>query len=98
LLLPFVKACRAYSKLDRPRRGVLLLTGTEPFSTFGPLSCWKDKPGKGKQRADGRRHFSSLLELCDATQTLYLGLEPWSVEWQAEFERRREAAKGNNPT
>jgi hypothetical protein len=40
----------------------------------------------------------SLLELCDATQTLYLGLEPWSVEWQAEFERRREAAKGNNPT
>jgi hypothetical protein len=98
LLLPFVKACRAYGKLDRPRHGVLLLTGTELFSTFGPPSCWQDKPGKGKQWADGRRYFFSLLELCDATQTLYLDLEPWSVEWQAEFERRREAAKGNDPT
>jgi hypothetical protein len=97
LLLPFVKACRAYGKLDRPRHGVLLLTGTELFSTVGPPSCWQDKPGKGKQWADGRRFFSSLLELCDATQTLYLDLEPWSVEWQAEFERRREAAKGNDP-
>jgi len=98
LLLPFVKACRAYGKLDRPRHGVLLLTGTELFSTFGPPLCWKDKPGKGKEWADGSRFFSSLLELCDATQMLYLDLEPWSVEWQAEFERRREAGKGNNPT
>jgi hypothetical protein len=38
-----------------------------------------------------------LLELCDATQTLYLGLEPWSVEWQAEFARRRESAKNEDP-
>jgi hypothetical protein len=98
LLLPFVNACRAYGKLNRPSHGVLLLTGTELFSTFGPPSCWQDKPGKGKQWAEGRRPFSSLLELCDATQTLYLGLEPWSVEWQAEFERRREAAKGITPT
>ena len=98
LLLLFVKACRAYGKLDRPRHGVLLLTGTELFSTFGPPLCWKDKPGKGKEWADGSRFFSSLLELCDATQMLYLDLEPWSVEWQAEFERRREAGKGNNPT
>ncbi len=93
LLLPFVKAYRPYGKLDRPRHGVLLLTGTELFSTFGPPSCWKDKPGKGKEWADARRPLSSLLELCNATQTLYLGLEPWSVEWQAEFARRREQAK-----
>jgi hypothetical protein len=96
VLLPFVRACRAYGKLGRPRHGVLLLTGTELFSMSGPPSCWKDNPGKGKQWARGRRTFSSLLELCDATQTLYLGLEPWSVEWHAEFERGREAAKGHN--
>jgi hypothetical protein len=27
VLLPFVKACRVYGKLDRPRNAVLLLTG-----------------------------------------------------------------------
>jgi hypothetical protein len=94
LLLPFVNACRAYGKLDRPRNAVLLLTGTELFSIFGPPSCWEDKAGKAKEWADARRDFPTLLALCEATQSIYLDLEPWSVDWQAEFDRRREAAEG----
>ena len=92
LLLPFVKACRSYGKLDRPRHAVLLLTGTELFSTFGPPSCWKHKTGNAKQWADARRDFHSLLALCDATQSIYLGLDSWSADWQIEFQRRREEA------
>jgi hypothetical protein len=96
LLLPFVKACRAYGKLDRPRHAVLLLTGTELLSTFGPPSCWEHKTGKAKEWADARRYFPTLLALCAATQSIYLDLESWSVDWRIEFDRRRNAVT-NNP-
>jgi hypothetical protein len=39
LILPFVMACRAHGRLDRPRNGVLLLTGSELFSRNGPPFC-----------------------------------------------------------
>jgi len=90
LLIPFVRACRSYGKLDRPRNGVLLLTGSELFSHIGPPSCWREKDGIAKDMADKHRPFSSLLELCDASQMIYLGLDSWSADWQAEFARRRE--------
>ena len=31
----------------------------------------------------------SLIQLCDATQQLNLGMQPWHNEWAAEFEKRR---------
>ncbi len=96
LLVPFVKACRAYGKLDRPRHAVLLLTGTELFSTFGPPSCWTDKAGKAKEWADARRPLPTLLNLCEATQSIYLNLQSWSADWIIEFEQRRNAAAGGN--
>ena len=98
LIIPFVKASRAYGKLDRPRNAVLLLTGSELFSLFGPPQCWENKTGKTKEYATqfGYRMLT-LLSLCNATQCIYLGLEPWENDWHAEFERRRKAAaEGNN--
>ena len=86
-------ACRAHGRLDRPRNGVLLLTGSEPFSRNGPPFCWKEKDGLAK--GDGWTSiglFGSLLELCDASQMIYLGLNSWSADWQAEFTRQREEA------
>ena len=91
LLIPFVKATRAYGRLDRPRNAVLLLTGSELFSTFGPPACWEGRTGNAKQWAEGRL-VPTLLALCEATQSIYLGLDSWLTDWGIEFERRRAAA------
>jgi hypothetical protein len=49
--------------------------------------------------AGKHRPFGSLLELCDASQMIYLGLNSWSADWQAEFTRQREeAAKNPEPS
>jgi hypothetical protein len=93
ILVPFVKACRAYGKLDRPRNPVLLLTGTELFSMMGPPTCWKEKGGKAATFAERGRSASSLIELCAITQSLYLDFGSWGAEWDEEFRRRREAAQ-----
>jgi hypothetical protein len=94
LFIPFVKACSCYGKLDRPRNAVLLLTGAELFSMFGAPSSWETKSGIAKQMADAKHSFHSLLALCEASQSIYLGLGSWSADWQVEFERRREEANG----
>jgi hypothetical protein len=89
LLTPFVKKCRKYAKLERPKNPVLLLTGTELFSDFGPPQCWRDAGGQMKVFADSGRPIDGLLTLCDATQQLHLGLPSWHEDWRAAFERRR---------
>jgi hypothetical protein len=93
LLTPFVRACRKYGKLDRPKNPVLLLTGTELFSGFGPPQCWRDAGGRLKAFADAGRTINDLIALCDATQQLYLDLPSWWDDWNVEFEKRR--AKAN---
>jgi hypothetical protein len=93
ILIPFVNTCREYSKLDRPRNPVLLLTGTELFATFGPPICWKDKAGKAKQFANTQRYPHTLLDLCNVSQQIYLSLDSWSKDWDAEFERRQKLAQ-----
>jgi hypothetical protein len=90
LLAPFVRACRKYGKLDRPKNPVLLLTGTELFSVFGPPQCWRDAGGDMKVFADSGRRADDLLALCDATQQLHLGLTSWWDDWKVEFEKRRQ--------
>jgi hypothetical protein len=92
LLTPFVRACRKYGELDRPKNPVLLLTGTELFSSFGPPQCWRDAGGTMKAFADSGRHGDSLLTLCDATQQLHLGLPSWWNDWRDASEKRRQKA------
>jgi hypothetical protein len=76
-------------ELERPKNPVLLLTGTELFSAFGPPQCWKEAGGTMKTFAESGFPSHSLIQLCDATQQLHLGMQPWHNEWAAEFEKRR---------
>jgi hypothetical protein len=89
LLTSFVRTCRKYGKMDRPKNPVLLLTGTELFSSLGPPQCWRDAGGRMKAFADAGRRTDNLIALCDATQQLHLGLRPWWEDWKADFEKRR---------
>ena len=93
LLTPFVKKYRKYAKLDRPKNPVLLLTGTELFSDFGPLQCWRDAGGQMKAFADSGRSLGGLLTLCDATQQVHLGLPSWHEDWRVAFDKRRKKKK-----
>jgi hypothetical protein len=89
LLTPFVKRCRKYGGLDRPKNPVLLLTGIELFSAIGPPRCWVRAGGKAKQFGETRGTPATLLDLCNATQQLHLGLPPWGQDWEIELRKRR---------
>ena len=96
-LCDFVSKYREYWEANRPYNPVLILTGTELFSDLGPPFCWREK---GDIYAEAAKNFSAmydLFHLCDITQQLYLGLEPWQ-EWlekqRGTFQSRR-AVKSN---
>jgi hypothetical protein len=95
ILAPFIRVCRKHSGLERPKNPVLLLTGIELFSTLGPPQCWRDAGGAMKTFAEAGFPSHSLLQLCDATQQLHLGMPPWANEWAVDFEKRR--ARRNKP-
>ena len=80
------KAGRKYWKAERPINPVLVLTGTELFDHVAPPYCWDDTT---KKRFE---HVHGLLDLCDATQQLYLDLPSWRAQWHEQFERRRARA------
>jgi hypothetical protein len=94
LLTPFVRACRKYGKMDRPKNPVLLLTGIELFSGFGPPQCWRDAGGHMKAFADANRAPNDLIALCDATQQLHLGLPSWGRigRWNSRSDARSASA------
>jgi hypothetical protein len=77
------KAGRKQWKSERPINPVLILTGNELTSMFGPPYCWKDKHGTKYDRV------YSLLEVADATQQIYLDLPSWKEEWFKKFDERR---------
>ena len=93
LLTPFVKACRKYGELDRPKNPVLILTGVELFSPLGPPQCWRNAGGAMKTFADSSRQPDGLIQLCDASQQLHLGLPTWWNDWNVEYKRKRERKK-----
>lgn len=78
------KAGRKYWKSEKPINPVLILTGNEIFSNWGAPQCWKDM-GLKKQFD----HIYGLLDLCNATQQIYLNLPSWHEYWYKEFEKRR---------
>ncbi len=84
------KLGRKYWKADHPINPVLVLTGTELLNWQGPPYCWEESVQKKFDRAHG------LIELCNATQQMYLKLPSWHAEWQKKWEekrRRREAER-----
>jgi hypothetical protein len=77
---------RKYWKMGHPCNPVLILTGTELFGRSRPAQVWREAGGKHAMFANCHNWpRGELLELCDATQQLYLELPP---EKQA-FDRRR---------
>jgi hypothetical protein len=76
---------RKYWKAERPVNPLLILTGAE-LLTWEPVPrCWS---------AEQQRRFknvNSLLEHCNASQQMYLGLPSWQQDWHTASERRRRA-------
>ena len=71
-------------KADRPLNPVLILTGTELFSLHEPPYCWDDLTVP-----QWAQHPRNLLEVCNATQSLYLDLPPWYEVWEARSKSRQ---------
>ena len=86
LLRPVVNRGRKYWKAERPYNPVLILTGTELFSNSRPPYSWKEAGDIHAHFSQKYKYMRNLLELCDVTQQLYLGMKPW-YEW---LEERRE--------
>jgi hypothetical protein len=84
-LTRLTKFGRKYWKADRPVNPVLILTGTELLTWEVPPQCWSEELQKRF------RNVHSLLEHCNASQQIYLGLPPWHEDWHEAFERRRRA-------
>lgn len=83
-LIKIAKAGRKQFTSERPVNPILILTGNELFSDFGPPYCWDGKPYRKKFE-----HIFGLLEIANATQQIYLDLPPWQDEWYKKIEERR---------
>ena len=81
-LTRLAKFGRKYWKAERPMNPVLILTGTELLTWERPPRCWKEEQQKRFQ------NVYTLMELCNATQQIYLGLQSWQEDWHQAFERR----------
>ena len=90
LIKPFVNICNKYYERDRPKNSVMVLTANELCAFSRPPYCWKDKGGKYKLFAE-ISHIHGLLDICQGTQQIYVGTEPWSKGWEKEWKRRAKA-------
>ena len=86
---PFVLAERKKRLRLKPYSPVIILTGTELFSSHGILDCWKGKGGLYDQLSERSHDLSNLSKLADATQQLYLHLPSWYDWSEAEWKKRR---------
>jgi hypothetical protein len=97
LLTPAVNRGRRLWKAARPFTPILILTGNELFSSHGPNMAWRKLGGRFARFADRFRNHREIVSLADATQQLYLDLEPWEQSLRQKHERRNrqreEAAK-----
>lgn len=78
------KTGRKHWKSERPINPVLILTGNEILSDLGPPHCWEDI---GLSKKFDRVY--GLLDICNATQQIYLNLPSWHDFWHEEIEKRR---------
>jgi len=83
---------REHDKGRRQTRApVIVLTGTELFSSHSVEQTWKEKGGKHKQLIEPASvQVDNLRILADFTQQLYLGM-PSYFEWrEAKWKKRKE--------
>ncbi len=75
-------------KTERPINPVLILTGQELFSHIGAPYCWDgiSIPGWAK-------NTHTLLNLCNATQSIYLSVPHWQETWGKEYEKKQKKTR-----
>ena len=96
LIKPFVNASNKYYERDRPKNPVMVLTANELFAYTPPPYCWKDKGGKYEPFGENS-HIHGLLDICQATQKIYLDVEPWSKGWEKVWRKRRKLSSRGCP-
>lgn len=82
-LTRLAKFGRKYWKAERPLNPVLILTGAELLNWERPPRCWNEELQNRFQ------NVHSLMQHCNASQQIYLGLPSWQEDWHTAFERRR---------
>ncbi len=85
----FAKRGRRYWKSEKWYNPVLVLTGIELFSDFGPPHCWKDAGGKYSTHGESYHGYNDIQELCDATQQLHLDMEPYWTWYHKKVEKQK---------
>lgn len=84
LLRPLANYGRKCWRAGKAYSPVMIVTGTELLSRQEPLGTWRNCGGVHIKWASGfRGTTSTVVELCDATQQIYLGMRPWH-EWARE--------------
>lgn len=72
----------------QPNSPVIVLTGTELFSSDGAPECWRGRGGDYDKFSGNRGEWSDLFSIADATQQLYLGLPGWH-EWSEDESKKK---------
>ncbi len=76
VLRSIVNHSRKNRKNSRPFNPILILTGIELISEAHFTDTWRRSGGIHTRFANSST-LSSLLELCDCTQQIYLDMDPW---------------------
>jgi hypothetical protein len=71
-------------KTERPVNPVLILTGRELFNSVGAPYCWD-----GLSIPEWAKHAHTVLNLCNATQSIYLELPHWQETWRLASEKKQ---------
>jgi len=91
LLRPLVNRGRKYWKAGRPYNPVLILTGNELLAEKGPQGQWEELGGEFKRHSRIWGDQRELVSLADATQQIYLGMQPWHTWLEQRYKRRSRA-------
>ncbi|MEK6675153.1 MAG: hypothetical protein AABZ47_05795 [Planctomycetota bacterium] len=82
----FARAGRFRPSIESWHTPVLVLTGIELLSQWGPPQCWEDA---GVRFAPYGKHFSrhgDLMALCDVSQQIHLSLESYASRQHKYFD------------
>lgn len=82
----------------RWRAPVLVLTGHELMSEFGPPSCWEGMEAVFTRVPGRYPDKGNLNELCDRTQQLHLDIESYDQWWEEKYAKTRLRAPQANDT
>jgi len=90
LLRPLINRGRRYWKVNRPYNSILVLTGNELLTDRRPRDVWQKLGGTHASHAREWGDLRKLVSLADATQQIYLGMQPWQT-WLEEKRKRRKS-------